>query len=69
MKMPDFSKYVEPQVIGKRFLITLIILYAWLTTDHVSNEVLYILLSFYFGSHKSVSDKVNSTFEKIESKI
>ena len=51
MKMPDLSKYIEPQLISKRFLITLVILHAWLTTPLVSNEVILMIIAFYFGSH------------------
>ena len=51
MKMLDLSKYIEPQLISKRFLITLVILHAWLTTPLVSNEVILMIIAFYFGSH------------------
>jgi len=58
-----FSDYIEKEIISKRFIITLIILYAWITTNQVPDNIMMIIIGFYFGSHR---EKLENVVKKVQ---
>lgn len=55
MNFPDLSPYFEKEIIGKRFIIAimLIILFAY---GNISEGIVGAVIGYYFGTHQGNDD-------------
>jgi len=52
----DIAPYIEKELIGKRFLLAMSVVCAWVAGAPIPSEVVGVVIGFYFGSHQTVSE-------------